>query len=418
MRLRLWPWLRPRLNLRLRPWLRLRGYPLGQRLRPRRHTGGLGRCCRRPNSRRGGRRPCRRRLSRRSSGPHRRGRLRRRWLETGGRRPGRRGRRWLYRRLRGCRRLPWFGRRWRNPRFWGRGLYAGSRGDTRSRSRRHRGRRYCRFDAGGRLYARLDPRRRLHPGFHSRRRLHRLNPGRPGSGCSRFDTRSRRRSRLDGRRRQRCSRFNCGRGNRGPGHRRSRHDLPLRRHLLDLLPHGRGQRLKGLGRQACPHDLPGRGYHCGGLGNGCSDGSNVGGGLNDIGPAQIGLGRGDISHRPRRRQGPALNQGRGGNAGKGRVVGDHPAGRHHVVDAGDIDVINRFVDDSLIDIGHPGDVTQGRPKGIRADPRCERGRVIGGGHIVGDISRSGVKHRYIRWWRQDRVVHIRIRRCIGLSETQ
>ncbi len=203
-------------------------------------------------------------------------------------------------------------------------------------------------------------------------------------------------------------------------------DAPIRRQLLDLLLLCRGQRHDRLGGQAGAGDaaLHRLGRQRRGLGNLGLQGRHILRGMDNVGFVQVGLGQPDILYRFGLRQTAALHQGRRRDPPDMRVPGEHLARRPDIIDPGDVSgvVDDGPVDDGLVDVGHPGDVTHRRAPAIGADESRgeEACRVISRHHIGGDKNGLVEKRRDVGRGHEDRrrLGIIGITRGVRLPETQ
>ena len=191
----------------------------------------------------------------------------------------------------------------------------------------------------------------------------------------------------------------CGRGKRLGF---ARHKLLLGGQLLNLLGHLRGQGHGSLAGQSRARQALSRLQRCGlDPGNSGGEPGNIFGRRYEIGPVQINLGHFDIGRQPGWRQALALDQGRRDNLPDITMPVDHPAGRHHIVNPGEVVGVpdDSLVDDRLVDVGDPGDVSRRGTHVIVAgaeSPTAEKSRrVIGRGGVSRDILRLGIKYRHI-----------------------
>ena len=241
-------------------------------------------------------------------------------------------------------------------------------------------------DAGLHL-SRLGRDARLHlPGFGVSPRLDlaRLATGYDGLSRSRFD---RGPNRSSFRRGTGLSRSRLGH-RRFEGLRLRRLEPLLRGQLLNLLGHLGGQGHGGLGGQRrareAPTRLPRRGLD---PGNSGGEPGHIFGRRHEVGPVQVDLGHFGIWRQPGWRQALALGQGRRDNLPDISMAVDHPTGRHHIVNPGEVGgvVDDGLVDDRPVDVGDPGDVCRRGAHVIVAgaeSPTAEKSRrVIGRGGV-------------------------------------
>jgi hypothetical protein len=188
------------------------------------------------------------------------------------------------------------------------------------------------------------------------------------------------------------------------------------RQLLDLLRHLRGQGHGGLSgqrraRQALarlsrPGLDPG---NCGG------DWGYIFGRRHEVGPVQVNPGHFGIGRQLRSRQALALGQGRRDNLPDISMAVDHPTGRYHTVNPGDVGGV---AGDSLVNVRPvaAGDPREVRRRGTHVivacaaePPAAEKSRgVIGRGGVSWVIHGLGIEHRHIGRGDQIPGVHIRI----------
>ena len=131
------------------------------------------------------------------------------------------------------------------------------------------------------------------------------------------------------------SRLGCGCRGKRLGF--TRHKLLLGRQLLNLLGHLRGQGHGGLGGQGRARQAASRLQRRGlDPGNSGGDPRHILGRWYEIGPVQVNPGQFGIWRQLRRRQAAALGQGRRDNLPDISMVVEHPPGRHHTVNPGDV----------------------------------------------------------------------------------
>ena len=141
-------------------------------------------------------------------------------------------------------------------------------------------------------------------------------------------------------------RSRLGRGCRGKRLGFARHKLLLGRQLLNLLGHLGGQGHGGPGGQRRARQAPSRLQRHGlDPGNSGGEPGHIFGRRHEIGPVQVNPGQFGIWRQPGWRQALALGQGRRDNLPDITMAVDHPTGRHHIVNPGDVGGV---ADDSLV----------------------------------------------------------------------
>jgi hypothetical protein len=205
----------------------------------------------------------------------------------------------------------------------------------------------------------------------------------------------------------------------------ARYKLLLGRQLLNLLGHLRGQVHGGPGGQRRARQTPSRLQRRGlDPGNSSGDARDIFGRRYEIGPVQVNPGHFGIWRQPGWRQTASLGQGRRDNLSDVTMPVDHPPGRHHTVDPGDVGGVagDNPVNLHPVVMGDPGEVHRRGAHVIVAgaeSPTAEKSRrVIRRGGVSRIIHGLGIEHRHIGRGHQIPGVHIRIGRRIRLPETQ